>query len=167
MPPKSFPSCALLVLASSGFVLSACNGPDSGDDLPGDEGDTQPFHAIAPSETLHALGTEPFWSAQVAGDGLRYETPAEGGDARREDASAAAASGAAEIAVTRFAGRNGVSWSGTLDGQPFALAATPAECSDGMSDRTYPYFIMLTVRGGTREGCGWTDRQPYSDPGAQ
>ena len=37
-------------------------------------------------------------------------------------------------------------------------------CSDGMSDRTYPFAVTLQVRGEKREGCAWTDKQAFSGP---
>jgi len=68
------------------------------------------------------------------------------------------------IAVERFAGRNGLSLSGALDGAPFDMAITPGECSDGMSDRTYPFIVTLEVAGEQRRGCAWTDSTPFSGP---
>lgn len=133
-------------------LLAACSpsGPaEQGDGavVPGDRGESQPFHAIAADEVVHFTGTEPFWGGEVSGTVLRWVTPDNGaGDT---------------IAVTRFAGRGGLSFSGTLQGQPLDLALTPAACSDGMSERTYPYAV--TVQWGARQlsGCGWTDRQGY------
>ena len=37
-------------------------------------------------------------------------------------------------------------------------------CSDGMSDRSYPFTVTLMVMGEQREGCAWTDKQPFSGP---
>ena len=48
---------------------------------------------------------------------------------------------------SRFAGRGGLSYSGTIDGRSFDMAVTPAECSDGMSDRTYPFVVTLRIGG--------------------
>ena len=41
---------------------------------------------------------------------------------------------------------------------------TPGECSDGMSDRTYPFTVTLLLGEEQRTGCAWTDLQPYSGP---
>ena len=46
----------------------------------------------------------------------------------------------------------------------FDLMITPGECSDGMSDRTYPYTATLLVGDEQRQGCAWTDSQPYDEP---
>jgi uncharacterized membrane protein len=68
------------------------------------------------------------------------------------------------VAVDRFAGRNGISFSGELDDMPFVLAVTPGQGSDGMSDRTYPFTVTLQVRGEQRNGCAWTDKQAFTGP---
>lgn len=113
-------------------------------------GDSRPFSGIAEDEPLHLTGTEPFWGGQVAEGTLTYTTPEN--QAGRT------------IAVERFAGRGGVSFSGTLEGRDIVLTATPSRCSDGMSERTYPFAVMLRIGSDTRAGCGWTDRQPFEGP---
>lgn len=117
---------------------------------PGDTSETRAYLGITESETVRFTGTEPFWGGQVAGTTLTYSTPEnQEGD---------------PITVTRFAGRNGVSWSGTWQDKPFRLAVTEAKCSDGMSDRTYPFTATLEVLGEQRQGCAWTDRRAPSLP---
>ena len=69
-----------------------------------------------------------------------------------------------EFAVERFAGNNGLGISGRLDGAAFDLMITPGECSDGMSDRTYPYTATLLVGDEQRQGCAWTDSQAFGEP---
>lgn len=110
--------------------------------------DAAAFTAIRPEETVRFLGNEPFWGGQVAGTALTYSTP------DTPDGT--------DIAVTRFAGRGGVSWSGMYAGARFVLAVTPGECSDGMSDRTYPFVATLQVAGEQRSGCAWTGRRPFT-----
>lgn len=136
-----------LALAAS-LALAACNaGGSGGADVPGDRGDTRPYDGITADETVHFVGTEPFWGGQVAGGRLTYETPE---NPRGEI-----------IAVTRFAGRGGISFSGTLGAEDFTMAVAPGPCSDGMSDRRFPFHVMVRIGEATREGCGWTDRQPF------
>lgn len=105
------------------------------------------FSAIAPDERLRFTGTEPFWGGEVSGGSLLYSTP--------ENPTGT------QIAVSRFAGNNGLSFSGALGGQGFDMAVTQAACSDGMSDRTYPFIVSLRLGGEVRQGCGWTERQPF------
>jgi uncharacterized membrane protein len=69
--------------------------------------------------------------------------------------------------VSRFAGRGGLSFSGTLRAGDITVAITPGECSDGMSDRAYPFGATLQVDADVRQGCAWTDRHPRSDEQAR
>lgn len=128
------------------LMTAACHG-GHGADLPGDGDDHAPFHAIAADEAVKFTGTEPFWSGEVAGERLTYLTP--------EDPKGAA------VPVARFAGRGGLSFSGTMGGRELVLAVTPGTCSDGMSDRTYPFTVTLRLGEELRQGCGWTARQPW------
>ena len=152
-------------LAAAGFLLlAACQSetPDapaaeeapsaaSADaEVPGDADETAPYDGIAEDEVLRFTGTEPFWGGEVSRGTLRYSTP--------EDQDGT------EIAVERFAGRGGIAFSGQLDAAPFEMMVTPLECSDGMSDRTYPFTVTLKIGEETRNGCGWTDRQSFAGP---
>jgi uncharacterized membrane protein len=145
-------SCAALL------ALSACQPGDHGPtDVPGNAQDHQPFNGIGEGETVRFLGTEPFWNGQVKGTVLTYkdvEMPKE------------------EVAtVKRFAGRNGLSFTGTVNGEAFDMTVTPGECSDGMSDRGFPFTVTLSIgpKGGDRairNGCAWSDKQPFTGPEA-
>jgi uncharacterized membrane protein len=134
------------------LLLAACGGGKSGPEgsriVTAD--DTQPYAGIGAGEVVRFTGTEPFWGGQVSGGTLTYMTP--------EDQKGTT------LAVSRFAGRNGLSFSGQLGAMPFVMAVTPGECSDGMSDRWYPFTVTLQVKGEQRDGCAWTDKQPYAGP---
>jgi uncharacterized membrane protein len=140
-------------LVSLTLLLAACSSgapaPGPGTKTFGAE-DVQSFAGIGPDEVVHFSGTEPFWGGHVSGGTLLYTTP------DFQDGES--------VPVTRVAGRNGLSFSGDLDGKPFVLAVSPGACSDGMSDRTYPYLATLQVRGELRQGCAWTEKQPFSGP---
>ncbi len=128
-------------------LLAACHSGKGGH-IPGNTEDNSPFHEIGEHEVLRFTGTEPFWDGQVQGNALTYTTPEKPeGDA---------------VEVKRFAGRGGMSFSGTLEGAPFDLAISQAPCSDSMSDRVYPFSALLSVRGETRHGCAWTDKHPFT-----
>ena len=68
--------------------------------------------------------------------------------------------------VSGLLSAGGLGFSGTLDGAAFDMTVTPGACSDGMSDRTYPYTVTLKIGDDTREGCAWTDAQPFEGPEA-
>lgn len=140
-------AAATLILA-----LSACN-PHRGEGnggVPGDADSHKPFAAITAQDTLHLVGTEPFWSGKAHGATLTYSTPSkpEG----------------TPVPVRRFGGRNGLGLSGTLEGKTLDVTVTPGTCSDGMSDRRFPYTITLKIGEEVRQGCGWTDRKRFSQP---
>jgi len=120
--------------------------------VPGDTSDTQPYAGIGAQETLHVLGTEPFWGGTIGGGTLVWTTP--------ENTEGTA------VPVERFGGRGGLSFSGALDSLPLDLMVTPGECSDGMSDRTYPFTVTVKLGGETRNGCAWSDARPFSGPQA-
>lgn len=139
-----------LPFAAALLLIAACSGqPD--DRLPGGE-DTRPYAGIATADTLRFTGTEPFWGGQLRGTTLLFSTP-DDPDGRT-------------IIVTRFAGRGGASWSGKLDGAPFTLLASDGACSDGMSDRTYPFSVTVQRGEQLLSGCGWTEARPFTGPDA-
>jgi uncharacterized membrane protein len=149
MKPAIAPLACALLAACSGGANAPSAGPSSSPTLVTAE-DTASYSGIAEGETVHFTGAEPFWGGEVSAGVLTYTTPEnQAGDT---------------VAVDRFAGRNGLSFSGQLGGMPFVLAVTPGRCSDGMSDRSYPFTVTLQVRGEQREGCAWTDKQPFSGP---
>jgi len=142
-----------LSVAGALALLAACQ--QGGDDVATDArvpdaDSTAAFDGIAEDETVRFSGTEPFWGGQVSGGSLTYTTPDNPDGAR--------------IAVERFAGRGGLSFTGTFEDADFEMTVTPLECSDGMSDRIYPFTVTLKMGDDLREGCGWSDRQPFAGP---
>lgn len=125
-------------------ALSACT--PAGEDGIDPQGKT--FDAVAPQEVVTMIGTEPFWNVTVTGQQARYSNPEhpEGFD----------------FTVTRFAGNNGLGFTGTLAGGSFTATLTPGECSDGMSDRSFPFVATIALDGETLRGCGYTDSQPFT-----
>ncbi|TIX49754.1 COG3650 family protein [Alteraurantiacibacter aquimixticola] len=144
------PTTITITSFAAALLLTACSGSEPDAALPGNAQDDQPFAGIGPDEKVEMTGTEPFWNAEAVNGTLTYSTP--------EDMAGTT------IAVTRFAGRGGLSFSGELDGKPLDVAVTPGTCSDGMSDRTYPLTVTLQLGDEQRNGCGWTDAQPFTDP---
>ena len=140
-----------------GFLLSlalfaplaavACTPAADGIDPQG-----QAFDKIASDEVINLVGTEPFWSIRIAGGSAKYTKPdqPEGFD----------------FAVTRFAGNNGLGFSGSMEGTGVTISLTPGECSDGMSDRVFPFVATIALGEETLRGCGYTDRQPFTGDAA-
>ena len=90
-------------------------------------------------ERFTALGTEPFWAAEIDGDRVTYKTP--------EDQAGQVA------AITRTGGEDFVELRGTLAGQTLTLALTKGPCSDGMSDTVYPLSVTRRLGDDTQRGC--------------
>lgn len=132
-------------LAAAAIIVLLAGCSRGSDPAPGD---VPRFDGIAESERITALGTEPFWSAKLAGSTLTYSTPG------NPDGTS--------IEVARFAGNGGLGFSGTLDGAPLLMAVTPGECSDGMSDRGYPFTVTLTIGEAQLDGCAYTEQQSFT-----
>ena len=142
-----------LAVFATALLRAGCHSAEHSGQVPGDANSSQPYGGIAESEVLRLVGTEPFWGGQIAGGTLTYTTP--------ENERGAA------IAVRRFAGRNGLSFSGALDGKPVDLSVTPGACSDGMSDRSFPFTVTLQLGAEMRQGCAWSDVHPFTGPAKQ
>ena len=133
-------------LTAAIFVLAGCTPATDGIDPEG-----RTFDAVAPSEVVTMMGTEPFWTLRIEDDAAVWMTPDSPGGTR--------------FAVSRFAGNNGLGFSGTLDGEPFTATLTPGECSDGMSNRRFPFVATIALGQDILEGCGQSTGQPLSgDP---
>lgn len=123
-------------------------------DTPGEiSRDSKPFDGIAEDVSIDVGGTEPFWALKI--------TPFETGYEARY--SAPELLEGATFPVSRFAGNNGLSFSGNWDGAPVTLALTPGDCSDHMSDRIFPYTATLQLDEVTLLGCAHTDSEPFRE----
>jgi uncharacterized membrane protein len=114
--------------------------------------DTKPFDGIAAGAAITLVGTEPFWGIDIV-DGpelysATYTTPEN--------------LGGTSFKLTRFAGNNGLGFSGEMDASPVQIALTPGKCSDGMSDRTFPYTATFALGDITLYGCGYTSDEPFT-----
>jgi len=145
MRPALLPFAAMLSLA-------ACQPGADEAAVPGDRKDDRPFSEISARETVRFLGTEPFWGGSVSGDQMTYETPEKPAGER--------------ITVARFAGRGGLSYSGTLASANLTMTITPGSCSDGMSDRRFPFTVTLQIGDALRNGCAYSDAHPFEGPAA-
>ncbi|MEL6738215.1 MAG: hypothetical protein AAFO28_04770 [Pseudomonadota bacterium] len=129
--------------------LSACTQSD------GIDSSGAIYDGVSSDASFTALGTEPFW-------GLDIEAEDAGQHAARftrpEDIDGSA------FTLTRFAGNNGLGFSGELDGKAVQVAITPGDCSDGMSDRSYPFVVTLALGEAVLRGCAYTSEAPFTGP---
>lgn len=140
--PKSVP--AIFAMAMLAACQPAGEAPAAGP--------IEAYSGIAENETVHFTGTEPFWGGEIADGTATYSTP--------ENIDGV------QFPIERFAGNNGASFSGTMEGVRFDLVVTPGECSDGMSDRSYPFTASLQIGEERRNGCAWTDTRGFTGPQA-
>jgi uncharacterized membrane protein len=146
----SFAAAIALLLGGCGERSDPARIAQQGGGTSADNSADEAYDGIRADETLRFTGTEPFWGGEVTGGGLTYST------LENQDGTT--------IEVERFAGLGGIAFSGRLEGEAFDMTVTPLRCSDGMSDRTYPFTVTLKVGNDTRNGCGWTERQPFEGP---
>ena len=133
------------------LALFACAQSD------GIDTDGAVYDGIAPGASITLLGTEPFWGLEIKPAGedqytARFTHP--------EDIDGS------EFAAVRFAGNNGLGFSGRLDERDVQAALTPGDCSDGMSDNTYPFTATVALGDATLFGCAYTSDQPVTGPDA-
>jgi uncharacterized membrane protein len=88
---------------------------------------------------LDAKGTEPFWAVQIRKETLTL--------ARPDHADLTAPHGRPQV-------RDGATvWSGGFGRAALKVTLRKANCSDGMSDRTYPLAAEVEVGDETLKGC--------------
>ena len=141
MPPithKTF----LSLLAVAGLSLAACY----------DRNDSAPQPAPVPetaaelggadlSRPVRVLGTEPFWSIEITSDALVY-TRVDQPEQRAPNRGVTVQGTVATFTTT------------TSLNQPLNVSLIATECSDGMSDRTYPLTARVEIGDQTLNGCG-------------
>ena len=148
--PHPAPPGALVESFAAACSGDAAAGESTGTGQPADETAAAPNSGSAcltgrdgkpvPANRIRAVGTEPFWAAQVEGRCVTYSHPENQSGTR---------------VWTEFSGttQNGT-WSGFLNDRPFVMRTRPQQgCSDGMSDKRYPIAVSLTVNGEERTGC--------------
>ncbi len=133
----------LLCGLAAGIVLPGCDPDTSAPASAPPVSSVPPEGNAAPDGDrtvgFHARGNEPFWSVEVAGDKLLYNTP----DTQP----------GVELAATRTDTATDVEFRGVHDGKEFVLIITPGHCEDSMSDQDYDY--TATFSDGERQltGC--------------
>lgn len=128
-----------ILLGLNALSLSACT--QAGEEV------VEIYDGIASDDAISLLGNEPFWTIAIKNEALIFSAPDLPDDI--------------ETQVVRFAGNGGLSFSGELDGKAIIAMVTPGECSDSMSDRTYPFTATVQWGDSALEGCGYTQQHPF------
>jgi len=128
-----------LSAAALSLVLAACSQPaQKAPEAP--KAEPRALAGVDLDQPVHVLGTEPFWAVEITPQGLTYS-----GVDRAEQK-------AANPGPTLQG--NLVSWTTkTETGADLTVTLTATDCSDGMSDRTYPLTAKVEIGGETLTGC--------------
>ncbi|HVU29746.1 MAG TPA: hypothetical protein VHE36_05030 [Sphingomicrobium sp.] len=89
-----------------------------------------------PAAPYHALGTEPFWNLLIDEHDITFVEPEKPPIKQRTPA-----------VIHGFAGE-------IYQTPRINVNIVHAQCSDGMSDRTYPDKVQVTIDGRQFSGCG-------------
>ncbi len=122
------------------LALAACSDPTVEAPAPATTEPPAILGGVDLGEPLRAIGTEPFWSVEITPDALAYSAVDSTG--MRADNPGPTIQGT--TAVYAAAGE---------DGTALVVTLIATECSDGMSDRTYPLTARVEVGPQTLNGC--------------
>lgn len=131
----------LIALAAvSALTLSACSQAEEPAPAPPAPEPAPVLAGVDLGKPVRALGTEPFWSVELTGTEMVYTTP--GPIEQRAPQPRALVQGT----TATLEGR-------TAEGTMISVTLVATECSDGMSDRTYPLTAMVKVGDTSLNGC--------------
>jgi len=131
-------SVAAVSLAVS-LALAACTPPAEKAAEPA-KAEPRALAGVDLDQPLRVLGTEPFWAVEITRQGLTYS----GVDLPEQKAAnpGPALQGTVATWTTK-----------TEAGADLAVTLTATDCSDGMSDRTYPLTAKVEIGDETLTGC--------------
>ena len=136
IPMRPIAAASLVAL----LAIAACSEPAS---TPA----SAPTPAPAPAalagvdlnQPVQALGTEPFWGIEITASTITYTNPE--GPPRTGDNPGPALQGTTAV------------YASTVGDEPIEITLIATECSDGMSDRTYPLTAMVKLGDTSLNGC--------------
>ena len=116
--------------------MGSCDGKDT----TGDDRRTQPFSGIEPGAIIEVEGADPVWRGRLDRDSLMLTL-------NGNETSAT---------VERFAGNNGLGFTGRMGDGALVLTITPGTCRVRSGDAVEPYTATLQTGDETRFGCART-----------
>ena len=129
-----------LVASAALLALTACSEPAVESAAPAPAPAPTILGGVDLGQPLRAIGTEPFWSVEITPETLAY--------------SAVDSSGLrADNPGPTLQGTTAVYAAAAGDGTTLVVTLIATECSDGMSDRTYPLTARVEVGRQTLNGC--------------
>lgn len=143
---------ALTLLVPAVLGLAACDRETTSPAPPAPA--PEPSHVLGGvdlDQPVKALGNEPFWYVTMDGQTMTY-----GGPDRPQQRVPQPAPHIQGTTAT-FAG-------GMATGRSLEVTLIATECSDGMSDRTYPLVARIKVADETLTGCAAADASFTTEP---
>ncbi|MDP2765191.1 MAG: hypothetical protein Q8O54_10185 [Brevundimonas sp.] len=134
---------SVLLAAFAILALAACSPADDASPPPAQAEPAPMLGGIDLGQPLRALGTEPFWGVDFTGTEMVYA----GADRPEQRAPQP------EPVVQ---GTTATWEAETSAGTPISVMLAATECSDGMSDRTYPLSAIVRIGDETLTGCAAT-----------
>lgn len=128
-----------LLSAVAGLSLVACSQPaEKAPDAA--KAEPRALAGVDLDQPVRVLGTEPFWAVEIKPDGLTYS----GVDRAEQKAANPGPTLQGTLA----------SWTTKTEaGTDLTVTLTATDCSDGMSDRTYPLTAKVEIGDKTLTGC--------------
>lgn len=130
--------------ALAALTLAACSPPAEAPKEPDPAPQPPPvLGGVDLTRPLRAIGTEPFWAVELTGTEMVYS----GADRPEQRAPQNPPVLQGTMAI----------WESTTGaGNPLKVTLTATDCSDGMSNRTYPLTAMVEIGGELLMGCAAT-----------
>lgn len=135
------PTLSLAGLVLAGVTLAGCYDRQENAPKPAPAPETSAeLGGVDLSRPVRVLGTEPFWSVEITPDALIY-TRMDQPEQRAPNRGVTVQGTVATFTTT------------TSLNQPLNVSLIATECSDGMSDRTYPLTARVEIGDQTLNGC--------------
>lgn len=130
---------SLIAAATALAALTACSQPTA-EKAPAAAAEARTLAGVDLDQPLRVLGTEPFWTVEITPAGLTYS----GVDRPEQKAANPGPALQGTVAV----------WTTETEAKaPLVVTLTATDCSDGMSDRTYPLTARVEVGDESLTGC--------------
>ncbi|MGH7028561.1 COG3650 family protein [Brevundimonas sp.] len=129
----------LFAAVAAAAALAACSQP-AADKAPAAPAEPRALAGVDLDQPLRVLGTEPFWAVEITATGLTYS----GVDRPEQKAANPGPALQGTVAI----------WTTETEAKtPLVVTLTATDCSDGMSDRTYPLTARVEIGGESLTGC--------------
>ncbi|MNN40751.1 hypothetical protein D3C81_1548370 [compost metagenome] len=130
---------SLIAAATALAALTACSQPTA-EKAPAAAAEARTLAGVDLDQPLRVLGTEPFWAVEITPAGLTYS----GVDRPEQKAANPGPALQGTVAV----------WTTETEAKvPLVVTLMATDCSDGMSDRTYPLTARVEVGDESLTGC--------------